>query len=263
MHLPLYQIDAFTMGPFSGNPAAVVPLEHWLDDALMQAIALENNLSETAFFVPFGAYFELRWFTPKVEVQLCGHATLAAAAVIFEELDPSRDAIDFHTRSGTLAVRRDGELYRMQLPRWELEIAPEVPEQLLVGLGARPVELLRASTHDNWFAVFDAEQDLQVMTPDFRALRSLHPAGVAVTAPGTASDCVCRYFAPSYGLDEDPGTGSIHCGLAPYWAARLGRQWIHSRQVSTRGAEFFCEVAPAATFIAGRARRFLSGQIVI
>jgi len=263
MDLPLYQIDAFTMGPFTGNPAAVVPLEDWLDDMLLQAIALENNLSETAFFVPSGEHFELRWFTPAIEVELCGHATLAAAAVIFEELDTSRDEVYFRTRSGQLAVRRAGELYRMSFPRWELVRVRDMPEQLIAGLGMRPVELLRVSTRDNWFAVFATEEDLSALTPDFRALQTLHPAGVAVTAPGKESDYSCRYFAPSYGVDEDPGTGSIQCGLAPYWASRLGRQHIHSRQVSARGAEFFSEVLDDSTVISGRTRTFLRGQIAV
>ena len=263
MRLPIFQVDAFSMGPFSGNPAAVVPLDAWLETTLMQAIAEQNALSETAFFVPEGDAFGLRWFTPEVEVRLCGHATLAAGVVLFEELGIDRAVLEFATASGTLEVRRDGSRYGLRLPRWDLEAVGEVPERLAAGLGRQPLELLTVPTRDNWFAVFANEAVLRDLVPDFRALRDLHPAGVVATAPGAQSDCACRYFAPSYGVDEDPGTGSIHCGLVPFWAERLGSRKIRSRQVSARGAEFFCELEDDATLIAGRARIYLRGEIQV
>lgn len=263
MRLPVFYVDAFSMGPFTGNPAAVVPLEAWLKPRLMQAIAQENALSETAFFVPDGDGFRLRWFTPDVEVKLCGHATLATGVVLYEELGMDRAALEFATASGRLEVRRDGSRYSLRFPRWDLEPVGEVPERLVTGLGRQPHELLTVSTHDNWFAVFESETELRDIVPDFRALSDLHPAGVVATAPGLQSDCACRYFAPSYGVDEDPGTGSIHCGLVPFWAERLGSREIHSRQVSARGAEFFCTLEGDATIIAGRARTYLRGEIQV
>ena len=259
---PIYIIDAFTCGPFSGNPAAVVPLERWPEDNLMQAIARQNGLSETAFFVPRSEDFELRWFTPDVEVQLCGHATLATAFVIFEELESASRVLNFATRSGTLRVERGaGQRLSMDFPRWDLLPAGDMPARLASGLGVRTAELLTVTSGDNWFVVLDTEQQVRDIAPAFDDLASLHPAGVVVTAPGERSDCVCRYFAPSYGVPEDPGTGSIHCGLAPYWAQRLGKTAIHSRQLSTRGAEFFCEARGERTFIAGSANRYLRGAI--
>lgn len=262
--LAIFHVDAFHSGPFSGNPAAVVPLEAWLEDTAMLAIAAQNRLSETAFFVAGEAAYALRWFTPEVEVELCGHATLASAHVLYEELGvAAAEALRFETRSGALTVVRDGGLLRMSLPRWRLVAAPNVPGALATGLGVTPAELYRASTGDNWFAVLDSAVAVRELRPDLAALARLHPAGVAVTAPGETSDCVCRYFAPSYGVPEDPGTGSIHCGLAPYWAERLGKRRIHSRQLSARGAELYCEAADDHTFVAGRARTYLSGSIFV
>lgn len=261
--LPIFHVDAFNTGPFSGNPAAVVPLEEWPDDALLHAIAAQNNLSETAFFLPDGDAYPLRWFTSEAEVQLCGHATLATAHVLFDELGAEGEMLRFSTLSGELTVARGSGVLRMTLPRWTLAAVAETPPALESGLGIAPEAVYNVTTGDNWFAVLDSERAVRDLRPDFAALARLHPAGVAVTAPGDASDCVCRYFAPSYGVPEDPGTGSIHCALAPYWAARLGKAHIHSRQVSVRGAELFCEVAADKTLVAGRARTYLRGAISV
>lgn len=262
--LRLFHVDAFTGRLFGGNPAAVVPLDAWLDDDVMLAIASENNLSETAFFVPSSDGYALRWFTPTVEVRLCGHATLAAAFVLFTELTPRAQSVAFETASGALRVQRLAEeRLQMTFPRWRLAGVGAVPEALIAGLGAEPTEVLVVDTGDNYFAVFDTEADVRALRPDFARLQSLHPAGVIVTAPGTQSDCVCRYFAPSYGIAEDPGTGSIHCALTPYWAEKLGKTALHSLQVSARGAELFCELAGEATLISGRAVKYLEGTITL
>lgn len=261
MKLRMYQIDAFAALPFAGNPAAVVPLDDWLGDDLMQSIASENNLSETAFFVAADSGYALRWFTPTTEVKLCGHATLATAFVLFTEIDPRLDVARFETLSGRLTVERDGDRLRMDFPRWQLEPAATVPDALLSGLGTAPTELYSVSTGDNLLAVLDDQAALEALDPIYPALASLHPAGVIVTAPGEASDCACRYFAPSYGIDEDPATGSIHCALAPFWSERLGKRRIHSKQVSRRGGDFFCELSGDRTLIAGHAVKYLEGWI--
>jgi PhzF family phenazine biosynthesis protein len=261
--LRLYQVDAFTSRLFGGNPAAVVPLARWLDDATMQALGLENNLSETAFFVPEGDGFRLRWFTPTVEVDLCGHATLASAFVLFAELEPGRREVRFTTRSGVLTVRAAGERLVMDFPRWSLERLATVPAELEHGLNAAPREVSSVDgSHGNLFAVFDTEAEVRALAPDFTALRALN-AGVIATAPGEQSDCVVRYFAPAFGIDEDPATGSIHCALTPYWAARLGKSAIYSRQISKRGAELFCELKGERVEIAGSAVKYLDGWIEI
>ncbi len=259
--LRIWQIDAFTGRLFGGNPAAVVPLDDWLDDATLQAIAAENNLAETAFFVPVESGYQLRWFTPEVEVRLCGHATLASAFVLFTEIEPQLETVSFETLSGRLEVSRADDGLCMDFPLWSLEPVEHVPGALTAGLGVEPVELLMVETGDNLFAVLDSESTVRALDPDFGKLRTLHPAGVIVTAKGDESDCVCRYFAPSYGIPEDSGTGSIHCALVPYWSARLGKPDIHSRQLSARGAELHCELAGDRTILRGQAVKYLDGWI--
>ncbi len=259
--LRIWQIDAFTGRLFGGNPAAVVPLDDWLDDATLQAIARENNLPETTFFVPIESGYHLRWFTPAVEVRLCGHATLASAFVLFTEIEPQLQSVSFDTLSGRLVVRRGDDGLGMDFPLWLLRPVERVPDALTAGLGVEPDELLMVDTGDNFFAVLDSESTVRTLDPDFRLLETLHPAGVIVTAEGVESDCVCRYFAPSYGIPEDSGTGSIHCALAPYWSARLGKQAIHSRQLSARGSELHCELAGERTIIRGQAVKYLEGWI--
>jgi PhzF family phenazine biosynthesis protein len=261
--LRIYQIDAFTGRLFGGNPAAVVPLDSWLDAATMQAIGLENNLAETAFFVPEGAGFRLRWFTPEVEVKLCGHATLASAYVLFNILEPGRREVQFETLSGTLSVVAAGDRLVMDFPRWKLSAAPaNAPRALADCLRATPARVLLTGDGDSWFAVFDHEADVRALAPDFGALRTLGVTVIA-TAPGTRSDCVVRFFAPSAGIDEDPGTGSIHCALAPYWSERLGKRTVHSLQISKRGSELHCELEGERVLIAGQAVKYLEGWIEV
>jgi PhzF family phenazine biosynthesis protein len=261
--LRIYQVDAFTDRLFGGNPAAVVPLESWLDPATMQAIGLENNLAETAFFVPEGDGFRLRWFTPEVEVKLCGHATLASAYVLFTILEPGRREVKFETLSGTLTVVAAGDRLVMDFPRWTLSAAPaDALAALAAALHAAPTRVFVTGGGDYLFAVFDREADVRALSPDFGALRKLGVMAIA-TAPGTRSDCVVRFFAPAHGIDEDPGTGSIHCALAPYWAERLGKRTVHSLQISKRGSELHCELKGERVLIAGRAVKYLEGSIEI
>jgi predicted PhzF superfamily epimerase YddE/YHI9 len=262
MPLPVFHLDAFTARPFAGNPAAVCPLAEWLDDGLLQAVAAENNLSETAFFVPAGDNFELRWFTPRCEVKLCGHATLASAFVVLHILETGRESVRFVTRfSGVLTVCRDGDLLAMDfpaLPTWPCAAAPAA---LIEGLGKAPATLVQIE--DNFFAVYESAQEVRSIRPDFRLLEQLHPAGVAITAPGDDSDFVSRYFAPSYGIPEDPVTGSTHCSLAPYWAERLGKTKLHARQVSERGGEVWCEVRGGRVILKGNVVLTLRGELLI
>jgi PhzF family phenazine biosynthesis protein len=257
--IPLYQIDAFTGRLFAGNPAAVCPLEEWLSDAQMQAIAAENNLSETAFFVHRGEAYDLRWFTPTVEVDLCGHATLASAFVVFQYLEPERGEVRFETRSGPLIVRREGELLVMDFPARPPQPC-SVPYALEEALGAAPVELWESR---DYMAVFDTEEQVRGLAPDMDALVRVGHFAVIVTAPGREVDFVSRFFAPASGVAEDPVTGSAHCTLAPYWARRVGKTRLHARQVSARGGELFCEHRGERVTIAGRAVRYLEGTIFL
>jgi PhzF family phenazine biosynthesis protein len=264
--LPLYQVDAFTNRPFAGNPAAVCPLEGPLPEALMQDVACENNLSETAFFHRQGEAFSLRWFTPKVEVELCGHATLASAFVVMTVLEPARAEVAFRTRSGTLTVRREklgegGELFVMDFPARPAAPAPELAAPVAAALGARPVEVLRGPSV---VAVFETADEVRGLAPDMTALAR---AGlfVCVTAPADRAlpgvDFVSRYFAPAAGIPEDPVTGSSFTTLAPYWAARLGKPALRARQVSARGGDVRCEDRGDRVLIAGQARLVITGTI--
>jgi PhzF family phenazine biosynthesis protein len=260
--LPLYQVDAFTDRPFAGNPAAVCPLEAPIPEALMQDIAAENNLSETAFFHPQGDAFSLRWFTPTTEVDLCGHATLASAFVLMTELEPARTEVTFRTRSGLLGVRRrDAELV-LDFPAYppapaDAETAARVADALRV----QPREVLRARS---LFAVLDDAAAIRAFAPDFGALSRL-PTALGITATGADEarpvDFVSRYFAPSFGVNEDPVTGSAHCTLAPYWAARLGKSVLRARQVSRRGGELSCAIAGDRVQIGGKARLVITGAL--
>jgi len=250
MRLSQYQIDAFTDRPFAGNPAAVVPLEAWLDDALMQAIAAENNLSETAFFMAHGEAYGLRWFTPVSEIDLCGHATLATAHVLFHELGVDADTLHFDTRSGRLTVSRHEGALQMNFPRWPVGPLEHDPG-IGAALGADPTEV--HETGACLMAVFDDEAAVATLAPDMRAVAALHPFGLIVTAPGLAHDFVSRFFAPAVGIDEDPVTGSTHCALTPFWAARLGKTTLKARQVSARGGEIECEVSGDRVLLRGQA----------
>lgn len=262
MHLQVFHVDAFTAKVFGGNPAAVCPLTGWLDDDRLSLVAAENNLSETAYFVPNGNHYELRWFTPRCEVKLCGHATLASAFVIMQILTSGLDSVRFETRfSGTLTVLRQGDLLAMDFPALAPWRCTSPPAELMKGLGRPPAEI--AQIEDNYFAVYASENEVKNIRPDFRLLEKLHPAAVAITAPGEGVDFISRYFAPSYGIPEDPVTGSTHCSLAPYWGQRLGKKNLHARQVSQRGGELWCEVQGDRVIIKGNAVLTLRGELLI
>ncbi|MEQ9394875.1 PhzF family phenazine biosynthesis protein [Haliea sp.] len=257
MTLQQYQVDAFASRVFEGNPAAVCPLEAWLDDTLLQAIAMENNLSETAYFVPVDNGFELRWFTPAAEVDLCGHATLAAAHVLYAELGYSADSISFATRSGELSVSRDGDWYVLDFPA----IVPRpcaAPAGLVEALGRQPMEVLAA---DDLLAVFACEAEVRALEPEQALLARLDCRGVIATAPGEQHDFVSRFFAPRVGVPEDPVTGSAHCKLVPYWAQRLGNNRMNARQISRRGGELRVALRGDRVQMAGRAVLFMVAEI--
>lgn len=262
MRFQLFQVDAFTSEVFRGNPAAVVPLEAWLPDETLQAIALENNLSETAFFVPEDsgiADYHLRWFTPTVEVDLCGHATLASAHTLFTELGFSGDRVRFSTRaSGVLNVTRRDELIRMDLPAYTLTPS-QTSDQLEKALGRQPSEVIDAAP--KLLCVFDNKRDVLEIRPDLNAMRGIDALGVIVTAPGTKHDFVSRFFAPNAGVDEDPVCGSAHCALTPYWANRLGRTTLSAHQVSAREGELACELLGDRVALSGRGATYLRGEI--
>lgn len=270
--IPIYQVDAFADDVFGGNPAAVCPLPDWLPDDTLQAIAAENNLSETAFLIPGRDPVPLRWFTPRLEVKLCGHATLGSAFVLFEFLEPGRGTVTFETLSGRLTVTRKGDRLSMDFPsigseRVEGEAIPAV---LIEGLGTGPDEVRFTDDDWNYIAVFDDEETVGELRPDFRLIEQVHPHGVAVTGPGSArtgdgteADFVSRYFVPGYGIPEDPVTGSIHCALAPYWAERLGRTRLSAHQVSERGGRLDIEVAGDRVHLEGTAVTYMTGEILV
>ncbi len=264
MRLRMYRVDAFTDTVFHGNPAGVVPLRRWLDDGVMQSLAMENNLSETAFFVPEGSAFSLRWFTPSAEVPLCGHATLATAYVILRILQPSRKSVRFHTKSGDLIVARNKDLQVMDFPRYKPQRC-DPPAGLEQALGARPAEVWNTREDAHLYAIFESAGVIRTMAPDMGKLAALHPYQVSVSAPGDGEDFVSRFFAPSIGIPEDPVTGSMHCALIPYWAERLGKSKLFARQVSRRGGELFCEDLPddGRVRISGRAVLSLTGYLTV
>ena len=261
MKAVLYQVDAFADRVFEGNPAAIVPLDSWPSVEVMQAIAAENNLAETAFFAPEGEGYRLRWFTPTVEVDLCGHATLASAHVLFHHLGYSKPEIRFETRSGTLVVAREGDRLAMDFPAAKPKPYP-VPEAIAEALGAKPLVWAKTS---NLMAVFDKAEDVVALKPDFAALgRLLTPlnAGLIATAPGEDGiDFVSRFFAPSHGIDEDPVTGSAHCTSVPYWSKKLGKTDLVARQVSKRGGTLWCTDAGERVILRGRCADFMKAEI--
>lgn len=259
MKLDIYQVDAFASRVFEGNPAAVCPLEAWLPDETLQRIAEENNLSETAFFVAEEGCFALRWFTPEAEVDLCGHATLAAAHVLFEHLSYSQASISFATRSGALAVEKTAAGYSMSFPG-SMPQPESAPTALLEGLGAEPQAVLAAF---DYIVVFENEAQVRALTPDFARLSQLDKRGVVVTAPGDDVDFVSRCFFPKLRVNEDPVTGSAHCELAPYWSEQLGKQSLKARQVSKRSGDVGCEVVGDRVILTGAAVDYLQGAISI
>lgn len=261
MRIPLYQVDAFTSELFTGNPAAVCILDEWLDDARLQAVAAENNLSETAFLLKRDEGFELRWFTPVTEVALCGHATLASAFVVFSYLNWPEDTVRFQTRrSGVLSVTQKEGLLEMDFPA-RTPSTQRTPDRLASALGHLPLEVLGSA--EDLLVVLEDEYTVRELNPDLPMLAQAEWRGTIVTAPGDQCDFVSRFFAPRIGIAEDPVTGSAHCVLVPYWARRLSKGRLHARQVSKRGGELFCEDRGDRVTIAGKAVLYLEGKITV
>ena len=259
MRAPLWQVDAFTQKPFAGNPAAVCLLDAYPDNATLQAIATENNLSETAYLVPQGNDFQIRWFTPGVEVELCGHATLASGHVVLTVLEPDRSDVTFHSPSGPLGVKRTESGYVMDFPARPSEPV-DPPENLVAALGQQPTEV-RRTRDDDYLCVYPDQPSVENLAPDFRALGEIGARGISVTARGNDCDFVSRFFAPASGIDEDPVTGSAHCALTPYWSARLDKARLTARQLSARGGEVGCEIRGDRVLLSGSAVSYLRGEI--
>jgi predicted PhzF superfamily epimerase YddE/YHI9 len=263
MRIPLHQIDAFATEPFGGNPAAVCPLEGWLPDPVMQAIAAENNLAETAFLVEEAAGWHIRWFTPGCEIDLCGHATLASAFLLFTEVRPGLESVTFQSRSGPLGVRRDGQRLVLDFPSRPPRRVEGIPG-LAEGLGATPLEY---GVSRDLLAVFGSEAEVLALQPDMGRLAALDTVGIIVTAPADTRgvDFVSRFFAPSpaVGVPEDPVTGSAHCTLIPYWAGRLGKDALRARQVSRRGGDLWCELKGDRVAIGGHCVKVLEGHFLL
>ena len=259
MILQIYQVDAFTDHVFGGNPAAIVPLEEWLSDDKMQKIAMENNLSETAFFVKQGDSFFIRWFTPEIEIDLCGHATLASAHVIFKHFNYEQDMIQFKYAQGLLSVKQKNDLLTMDFPSYIPQDA-EVSDLAIEGLGKKPILAKKAR---DLLVLFESEKDIRDLDPDFSILAEINHLGVIATAPGEDVDFVSRYFAPRAGINEDPVTGSAHCMLIPFWAERLNKSEMVATQLSKRVGHINCEYKNDRVLIAGRAVTYLTGEIRI
>lgn len=260
MRIPYYHVDAFTSGVFAGNPAGVCILETWLDDQVLQSIACENRLPETAFLVGSGPEYALRWFTPEVEIDLCGHATLASGFILASLKDSAITTFYFHTQSGQLSVTRTpNNLYTLDFPARPGE-ASTCPADLSAALGAVPLEVRKSR---DYLCVFASEEEVKSLQPDFTRTAALDSFGVIVTAPGRNVDFVSRFFAPGAGIPEDPVTGSSHCTLVPYWSERTGKTSLHALQVSQRGGELFCEDQGDRILISGQAALYLSGTITL
>lgn len=262
MNLPLYQVDAFASRLFTGNPAAVVLCGSELYSETMQSIAAENNLAETAFVVTGKECNQIRWFTPTVEVDLCGHATLASAHVLFSHVQHIGDIITFSSKSGDLYVRKDGEVLYLDFPADSIS-AVDPPEPLVMGLGSKPVELYKG--RDDYLAVYDSEENIDSLCPDMSLLSKVPSRGVIVSGPGNENDVdfVSRFFAPQCGIPEDPVTGSAHTTLIPYWSKRLGKKHLRARQISRRGGELICIDNGKRVEIGGRAATYLIGEIML
>jgi PhzF family phenazine biosynthesis protein len=261
MTIPIYQVDAFTHQLFGGNPAAVCPLNEWLPAETMQKIAAENNLAETAYFVKTTNGFGLRWFTPTLEIDLCGHATLASAHILFTELGYQEDVISFETqKAGILTVTKKGDKYTLDFPsRPPGPVA--LPMDLIKALGGKiPVEVLKSR---DYFVVYETEEDIREMKPDFNLLAQVDTIGVIVTAEGDEVDFVSRFFAPAAGINEDPVTGSAHCNLIPYWADMLQKNELHAYQISARKGELWCTNNGDRVLMSGKAVTYLKGEIYV
>jgi PhzF family phenazine biosynthesis protein len=263
VRIPLFHVDAFTEQPFRGNPAAVCFLDSWLDEGRLLKVAAENNLSATAFLVSGDRGYELRWFTPRCEVKLCGHATLATAHILLNLQHPQLDSVTFETRfRGTVTVRREGQFLTIDFPAMFPKVCATAPTGLTgaLGLQSQSADILEAN--DTYILVV-APETVRAVRPNFELLENFHPFVIAITAHETEVDFVSRYFAPSYGIPEDPVTGSAHCVLAPYWAKRLGKTTLHARQLSERGGELWCEVAGDRVLLKGKAVVTLEGSLLI
>jgi PhzF family phenazine biosynthesis protein len=263
--LQFFHVDAFASRLFAGNPAAVVPLEDWLPDPVLQSIAAENNLSETAFFASRGEDFDLRWFTPTIEVELCGHATLAAAYVIVTHLQTRRQRVRFHTKSGVLTVERDGQRLNLDFPSRMPEPVDQGCKELVAeALGQQPIDVFKSG---KLLALLPSSAAVRAARPDFAKVKALEGQGLIITAPAGAgerpADFVSRFFAPHAGVNEDPVTGSAHCLLTPFWAKRLKKNALHALQVSARGGELFCTNKGSRVIISGQVVPYLEGQISV
>jgi len=264
MRLPLFYVNAFPDRPFSGNPAAVCLLNSWLDDRLLRKVAAENNLSATAFLVPLGDAYEIRWFTGLSELKLCGHATFASGYVVLNLLRPGLDSITFATRlKGSVSVRKDGEFLAMDFPALFPKPGTAVPERLFQALDLSPRSCEVLEVNETYFVVMENPEVVQNLQPNTELLRQLHPYAVSVSAAGEKADFVSRYFAPGYGISEDPVTGSAHCALTPYWSKRLGKSRLHARQLSPRGGELWCETAGDRVILRGKAVLTMRGSLEI
>jgi PhzF family phenazine biosynthesis protein len=268
MQAPLYYVNAFTDQPFAGNPAAVCFLGSWLDDESLRKVAAENNLSATAFLVPGEVPEEdgyaVRWFTSRCEIQLCGHATLAAAHVLLTVMESARDRVRFQTpHHGVLTVQKNLDLLAMDFPAFVADVLNSPPDRLIDALGTSSSASQILEVNNTYIAVFDRPEIVRDLRPDFLLLESLHPYVVSVTAKGNESDFVSRYFAPTYGTPEDPVTGSVHCALTPYWAQRLGKTHLHARQLSERGGELWCDLAGDRVILKGKAVLTMQGSLSI
>lgn len=260
MTIPYYEVLAFTDRLFTGNPAGICILEEWLPDELLQKIAAENNLAETAFFIDRGNVYDIRWMTPTVEMDLCGHATVGSAHVIFEHLGRASDSVTFQSPSaGELRVDRRENRLVLDFPSRPAEPC-EVPARLAEGLRAQPRQVFKGR---DYLAVFEREADVKALAPDLDIVAGLEANGVVVTAPGDDCDFVSRYFAPRVGVPEDPVTGSVHCALIPYWSKRLGKTKLHARQLSARGGELFCEDRGDRVGIGGTAVTYVEGKLTL
>jgi PhzF family phenazine biosynthesis protein len=259
MELPLYQIDAFSSDVFKGNPAAVCPLSEWLPAETMQSIASENNLSETAFFIPKGGDYSIRWFTPASEVDLCGHATLGSAYVLFNILGYENDAIQFDSRSGILKVTKQDDWLTLDFPI-QPPVPCDTPSELIAAFNVEPIECMVSEDH---IAVFQNETDIEIANPNYEQLKKLDSRGVIITAKSMRYDFVARFFAPKLGVPEDPVTGSAYTQLAPYWASKLGPKKFKAKQMSLRGGEVYCEIVGDRVLISGKAVKYMAGKITI
>jgi PhzF family phenazine biosynthesis protein len=264
LRIPLFHVDAFADRPLTGNPAAVCLLNSWLDDEELRKVAAENNLPATAFLLPGDGRYQLRWFTTRYEIRLCGHATLAAGFVVLEILEPAWEVARFETKhGGVLTVRHTDDALQMDFPALISKSHPDDSDHLLQAAGVRssPTEIFEAN--NTLIAVFENSEAVAAADPDFDLLQKLHPYAAAITAPGKSEDFVSRYFAPSYGISEDHVTGSLHCALTPYWSRRLGKNRLKARQLSNRGGELMCEVAGDRVRLSGKAILTMQGTLQI